>query len=150
AVEIVAADGAAVVDDGRRTYLHERLGWTGALIEPAPGALPDPTRHWDLAIVAPATVAGRPATVVVASRADGTPAQRLYVDDDTGLVLAREILGPGGNAQRSVRFETVDVGAPVGAITAPKDVHSRTAEKLTSVPDGYHAPQSVDGYELIT
>jgi hypothetical protein len=52
--------------------------------------------------------------------------------------------------QRSVRFETVAVGAPVGAITAPKGVHRRTAEKLTSVPDGYHAPQSVDGYELIT
>ncbi len=150
AVEIVAADGAAVVDDGRRTYLHERLGWTGAFIEPAPGALPDPTRHWDLATGAPATVAGRPATVVVASRADGTPAQRLYVDDDTGLVLGREIVGPDGHVQRSVRLETVDVGAPVGAITAPKGVHSGTAKKLTSVPDGYHAPQSVDGYELIT
>jgi len=150
AVEIVAADGAAVVDDGRRTYLHERLGWTGALMEPAPGALPDPTRHWDLATGAPTTVAGRPATVVVASRADGTPAQRLYVDDDTGLVLGREVLGPGGHVQRSVRFETVDVGAPVAAITAPKGVHRGTAEKLTSVPDGYRAPQSVDGYELIT
>ena len=150
AVEILAADGATVVDDGRRTYLHERLGWTGALIEPAAGALPDPTRHWDLAIGAPATVAGRPATVVVASRADGTPAQRLYVDDDTGLVLGREVLGPDGQVQRSVRFETVDVGAPVATVTAPKGVHSGTAEKLTSVPDGYHAPQSVDGYELIT
>jgi sigma-E factor negative regulatory protein RseB len=150
AVEIVAADGAAVVDDGRRTYLHERLGWTGALIEPAAGPLPDPTRHWDLATGAPTTVAGRPAIVVVASRADGTPAQRLYVDDATGLVLGREVLGADGHVQRAVRFLTVDIGAPVTTVTAPKGVRSGTAEKLTSVPDGYHAPQSLGGYELIT
>jgi hypothetical protein len=150
AVEIVAADGAAVVDDGRRTYLRERLGWTGALIEPAAGPLPDPNRHWDLATASPATVAGRPATVVVASRAGGTPAQRLYVDDATGLVLGREVIGPDGHVQRSVRFLTVDVGASVTTVTAPKGVPSGTAERLTSVPDGYHAPRSVDGYQLIT
>jgi hypothetical protein len=60
------------------------------------------------------------------------------------------VLGPDGNVQRSVRFLTVDVGAPVATVTAPRGVASGTAEKLTSVPEGYHAPQSVDGYELIT
>jgi hypothetical protein len=150
AVEIISDDGTDIIDQGRRTYLREHLGWTGALIEPAAGPLPDPDRHWRLATGASRRVAGRPATVVVASRAGGTPAQRLFVDDATGLVLAREVLGPDGRVQRSVRFVSVDIGAPATAVTAPKGVHSRNAEELSSVPDGYHAPRSVDGYELVT
>jgi hypothetical protein len=49
-----------------------------------------------------------------------------------------------------MRFLTLDVGAPVTRVTAPRGVRSGAAEKLTSVPDGYHAPQSLDGYELVT
>ena len=79
ALEIVAPDGGAVIDEGRRTYLRDQLGWTGALVEPTPGALPPPTHRWDLATRAPRTVAGRPTTVVVAARRNGTVAQRLFV-----------------------------------------------------------------------
>ena len=110
ALEIVAADGGAVIDDGRRTYLRDRLGWTGALVEPAAGDLPGPAHRWELSLGTPGIVAGRPTTVVVAARENGTPVQRLFVDDATGLVLRRQVLGPDGHVQRSMQFSTIDIG----------------------------------------
>jgi sigma-E factor negative regulatory protein RseB len=150
AVEIVAADGGKVIDEGRRTYLRDELGWTGVLVEPVAGHLPAPTQYWDLSIGTPRTVAGRPTTTVVAARNDGTPAQRLFVDDATGLLLGRQVLGPAGQVQRSVQFVSVDIGDARARVAAPQGVHNATAKALASVPDGYHAPSSVGGYRLVT
>ena len=78
AVEIVAADGGTVVDEGRRTYLRDRLGWTGALVEPAAGDLPDPGHALGArppGPPAPWPGARRPSSWRRAR--DGTPAQRL-------------------------------------------------------------------------
>jgi sigma-E factor negative regulatory protein RseB len=149
-LEIVAADGGAVIDEGRRTYLRDRLGWTGALVEPAAANLPDPSHEWALSLGPPRTVAGRPTTAVVAARADGTPAQRLFVDDATGLLLGRQVLGPSGHVQRSMQFVTVDIGDGNGQVQAPRGVETEKAKVLSSVPDGYRAPSSLAGYELVT
>ena len=153
AIKIVAVDGNTVIDEGRRTYLRNALGWTGIVVEPTARHLPAPGRHWDLATGAARTVAGRPATVVVARRSNGVPAQRLAVDDDTGLLLAREVLGPRGEV------------AAVGAVLEHRRRlrrdfgHDRRADRgsaapprkaLASVPDGYRAPRSLDGYDLVT
>ncbi len=150
ALEIVAADGGAVIDEGRRTYLRDRLGWTGALVEPAAGNLPGPSHQWALSLGAARTVAGRPTTVVVATRHDGTPAQRMFVDDATGLLLGRQVLGPDGHVQRSMQFLTVDMGDGDGPVEAPRGVDTEKAKALSSVPDGYRAPSSLAGYELVT
>jgi hypothetical protein len=96
-------------------------------------------------------VADRPATVVLATRPDGKPAQRLVVDDATGLLLGREVLGPHGQVERSVRFSSIEVGERDGrTMSPPANVTSRTAEKLTSLPDGYRAPGAPAGFELVT
>ena len=152
AIKIVAANGNTVIDEGRRTYLRNALGWTGVVVEPTTQHLPEPGGHWNLATGAASTVAGRPATVVVARRSNGVPAQRLAVDDDTGLLLAREVLGPRGEVQRSVRFSSIDIGSAAisGTIDAPSGVRSPTAKALASIPDGYRAPQTLGGYDLIT
>jgi hypothetical protein len=149
-VAVAAADGGAVVDTGHRTYLRDHLGWTGLLVEPTAHELPAPDHHWDLSTGGKRTFAGRPATVVVASRPGGAPAQRLVVDDATGLLLAREVLGPSGAVQRSLTFSSIDMGARVGAVKAPRDVRAHTAEQLTSTPDGYRAPGSAANFELVT
>jgi hypothetical protein len=149
-VAVTAADGRAVVDEGRRTYLRDHLGWTGLVVEPTSGHLPEPDRRWALSTAGASTVAGRTATVVVAARGDGAPAQRLVVDDATGLLLARDVLGPGGRVERSLRFSSIDVGEPARPLSPPTDVPTRAAEKLTSVPDGYRAPGSPAGFELVT
>jgi len=151
AVAISATGGRSVVDEGKRTYLRDRLGWTGLVVEPTARDLPEPDRRWELSTDGTRTVAGRPATVVLASRAGGEPAQRLAVDDATGLLLAREVLGLSGKVERSVRFTSIEVGERDAAATEPpSDVRTPTAEKLTSVPDGYRAPGSPAGFELVS
>jgi hypothetical protein len=150
-IEVTAADGDTVVDEGRRTYLRDHLGWTGVVVEPSAEDLPDPGREWKLTTAGVRTVAGRPATIVVASRRDGRPAQRIAVDDVTGLLLEREVLGPRGDVQRSVRFTSIEVGtATTGDVSPPAKVKSPTAQPLTSTPDGYHAPRATAGFDLLT
>jgi hypothetical protein len=149
--EITAADGGGVLDDGPRTYLHDQLGWTGLVVEPSVGAVPSPDRHWRLSTAGAVTVAGRPATVVLASRPDGKPAQRLAVDDATGVLLAKDVLGPGGARQRSVRFTTIDLsGRSIEQVAPPTGVRTRAAQHLSSTPDGYRGPSSAAGFELVT
>jgi hypothetical protein len=151
AVSVSAADGNTVVDEGRRTYLRDRLGWTGLVVEPTARNVPEPDQRWALATGGTRTVAGRPATVVLARRPGGEPAQRLAVDEATGLLLAREVLGPNGRVERSVQFSTIDVGErDTHAVSPPDHVRSESAEKLTSVPDGYRAPSEPAGFELVT
>lgn len=149
----VDSAGTTVVDDGRRTYLRDRLGWTGLVVEPTGRDLPEPGQRWNLSITGARTVAGRPATVVLAERPDGEPAVRMVVDDATGLLLAREVLGPDNEVERSIRFTDLVVGPRASAVRTPSppaDVKSPTAEKLTSVPDGYRAPGSAAGFQLVT
>ena len=150
AIEIVAPDGGTVIDAGGRAYLRNAFGWTGVVAEPALRSIPDPAHHWTLATGPPRRVAGRAATVVVASRADGSPALRLSVDDQTGLVLAREVLDPRGRVERSVRFVRIDIGpSATVAVTAPPGVRNQSAVAISSIPDGYHTPRMPDGYELV-
>ena len=149
AIEITTKDGAAVIDTDRRTYLRKALGWTGVVVEPTARSVPAPTHHWELGTEPAQQVAGRPTTVVVASRADGSPALRLSIDDETGLLLARDVLDPKGHVERAVRFDRIDIAPSAATVAAPSGVHDRTAAAISSIPDGYRAPQAPDGYELV-
>jgi hypothetical protein len=149
-IEIISVSGI-VVDEGRHTYLRDPRTaprWSSVLVEPSARNLPAPGSHWDLSTAAGRTVAGRPTTVVVATRSDGTPAQRLFVDDDTGLLLGREVLGPNGRVERAVLFDAIAVGI-AGTVDTPR-VGTAQAPRLSSLPSGYRAPSSTAGYELVT
>jgi sigma-E factor negative regulatory protein RseB len=140
----------AVFDLGQRAYFRDPSGWTSVLIETNAQNLPNPGRHWDLSTGAGKTIAGRPTTLVIAARGDGSPAQRMFVDDATGLMLAREVLGADGHVERSVTFTSFEPGAPA-PVDGPAHARPKRSQKLTSVPDAYRAPASpADGYELIT
>jgi hypothetical protein len=149
-VAIAATDGGAVVDEGRRTYLKDRLGWQGLEVEPTAHRTPAPDHHWMLSTAGSRVVAGRPATIVVAKRPSGKVAQRLAIDDATGLLLDREVVGPDGKVQRSVHFTDLDVGQRGTNMSPPSGVTSRTAEPLRSTPDGYRAPDRLAGFDLVT
>ncbi len=150
-VEIRSRDGV-VIDDGRHTYVRDRRGtpaWTGMFVEPIANDPPPPGSHWALSTKAGPTVAGRPTTAVLATRPDGTPALRLSVDDETGLLLGRAVLGRKGEVERSVAFDTIEIG-PTGAVDAPRHVDTEQAQPLRSVPSGYRAPASLAGFDLVT
>jgi hypothetical protein len=152
AIEIVSADGV-VIDEGRHTYLRDPRsapGWTSVIVEPVADDLPGPGSHWELSTGAGRTVAGRPTTTVVATRADGTPAQRLFVDNATGLLLGREVLGPDGRVERSVVFLDIEIGTAAGGHVAAPRIDTHRAKPLDAVPSGYRAPSSTHGYDLVT
>ncbi len=67
-----------------------------------------------------ARVAGRPASIVVASR-DGRVAAQLWVDEATGLLLRQERYDPQGRLIRMSGFLDVDVapGSPAGSTALP-------------------------------
>jgi sigma-E factor negative regulatory protein RseB len=149
-IEVVSATGV-VVDQGRHTYLRDPRTaprWTSVLVEPSARGVPAPGSHWQLSTEGGRTVARRPTTVVMASRPDGTPAQRLFVDDATGLVLGREVLGPNGRVERSLTFDDIAIGT-AGTVETPK-VGTAQALPLSSLPTGYRAPASTAGYRLVT
>jgi sigma-E factor negative regulatory protein RseB len=144
------AGGSVVYDSGARTYLKDGNRWTSVVVDPTGGDLPDPASHWRLSARAGAEVAGRPTTEVVASRRDGTVAQRIFVDDATGLLLRRDVLDRGGAIERSLVFTDVEVGPATTEVTAPAGLRAERSSTIATVPDGYRAPSALGGSALVT
>jgi anti-sigma factor RsiW len=63
-----------------------------------------------------AEAAGRHATVVQATRADGSPAARWWLDDESGIVLARQTFDANRKLLSDVEFARVRVAAPSTAL----------------------------------
>ena len=63
-----------------------------------------------------AEAAGRPATVVQAARADGSPAARWWLDDASGIVLARQTFDAQRRLLSEVQFARVRVDPPSAAL----------------------------------
>ena len=145
----VDSGAARVFDRGTHTYFKNELGWSSALVEPDRGASPAPDHTWRVVLQhVQRTIAGRPTQLVEAVRADGTPAQRLFLDTATGMVLRREVLDEHGRVQRSLEFVDLEMGA-TAAPQQPRGVATHDATPLSSVPSGYEAPRTVAGYVLV-
>ena len=144
----------AVYDQGGHTYIHDKSGWASVLAEPEVDALPAPGRAWQLSVRRGRSIAGRSTTVVIASRAGGTIAQRLFVDNQTGLLLRREVIGPDGRTERTLEFRSIAIGDGEAAMTPPAALRAQRAERarpIGAVPDGYRAPRNPGaGYLLLT
>lgn len=83
---------------------------------------------YDLAVVARRSCEGRPAQVVEARRPGltgrGAVAGRFWVDDATGLVLRREVLGTDGRVLRRSELTDVRVGPPVADVATAETAGS--------------------------
>jgi hypothetical protein len=120
--------------DGRR--VEKALDSAGTATGAAPsrqsaaGALDLPLRAlsvlaggYRLAVLGGDRVAGRAATVVSAER-DGRVAARMWVDDQTGLLLRQEVLDDDGSVRRMFCFLELRVGPPPAAAGADAVVPS--------------------------
>ena len=113
AIEVESGQ-ARVFDTGTRTYFKSRLGWSSALVEPRTGERARrPTTAGRCACGAARRSWAVPTQLVEATRANGTAAQRLYLDADTNLLLRREVL------------DTRRTGAAVARV--PRPHHRRAA-----------------------
>ena len=115
----------SVPGQGSTAQLRDRAGLpVGAVSDP----MPTFTRVTDESAVdllaafyrlhgwSDAEVAGRPATVVQAAHADGSPAARWWLDDATGIVLARQTFGASQQVLSEVEFARVRVDPPSAAL----------------------------------
>jgi len=143
-------NGDVVYDSGARTYVKDGNRWTGIAVDPAAGETPSAATHWKLTTSPGPEVAGRSTTQVVASRRDGTVAQRTAVDDATGLLLQREVLTKNGKVERALVFTELDLGATTTDVTAPAGLHAAQSSTITTVPDGYVAPSTLGDATLVT
>lgn len=142
--------GNVVYDSGARTYVKDGSRWTGVALTADGDDAPAPAAHWRLRVREGKDVAGRATDQVVATRRDGTVAQRLSIDVGTGLLLAREVLGRDGRVERSLEFTAISI-APVGTgVTAPSGVPTERASSISRVPDGYEAPARLGAAEMVT
>jgi sigma-E factor negative regulatory protein RseB len=69
--------------------------------------------HYGCVLGGEAAVAGRPADVVEARRADGSVAGRLWLDHDSGLLLRREVYAKDGTPANTSTFVSIGLTEPV-------------------------------------
>ena len=129
-------------------------GWTGLVVEPTAHDLPAPDRRWALVHRRDPHGGG---TSGDRGRWPAAPRRRRRRSgwrSTTPPVCCsrREVLGPDGAvaAVGAVHDHRRAASRARRRRTPPTGVRSPTAEKLTSVPDGYHAPGSPAGFELVT
>jgi hypothetical protein len=148
AVEVVA--GSTTVDQYGFTAVIGAHGTPTVLLSPVTRTLPSADHAWTLATRHGPEIAGRPTTVVVATRHDRSAAQRLYIDTETDLFLGRDVLGAHGRVERSLRFMSFHVDGGPRSSTAPSgNATGSSNTRLRRVPDGYRAPADAAGYVLI-
>jgi sigma-E factor negative regulatory protein RseB len=97
------------------------------------------------------SVCGRTAHVIEARRDDGSAAGRFWIDRDTGLMLHRELLDPGGRVANVTGFYSLRVIRPGEGITGqrpgatPPGRLLATAELATMRDHGWTLPRGLPG-----
>ncbi len=97
---------------------------------------------YDLAVAGGGHCTGRSATVVEARR-DGDVAGRFWVDDDSGLLLRREVYGDDGRRLRSSTF--LDLEVRTATAVPPEQTTDLPAAVRELRADGWRVPDGLPG-----
>ncbi|SDR98933.1 hypothetical protein SAMN04488543_0876 [Friedmanniella luteola] len=130
---------------------------------PGPGRLPDDSAvdllasHHRLEGWSDGQAAGRPAAVVQATRADGTPAARWWVDEATGLLLAQQTFDADGGPLVAAGFAVVEVDPPAAELAPLPQragvVAASTTLTLSNAPalaqEGWSCDERLAGLALV-
>jgi hypothetical protein len=141
---------AATVPGGHARQLLADHGW---LLSWQDGAGPELTpaieRKYQVARGPGPLVADR-ATSLVLLRAGGELRERLAVDEATGLVLRREVLGADGHPLRVVTVERLKTGAAAGSQLRAAAHERLHPVRMAALPAPYRAPRVLaEGYERV-
>ncbi|WP_240810149.1 MucB/RseB C-terminal domain-containing protein [Actinomadura sp. WMMA1423] len=103
------------------------------------------TRNYSVVRAPDASVCGRPARVVEARRADGSPAGRFWIDRETGLMLHRELIDATGRPVVATGFTEISFTAsplepsplsrPLGGLSRFPGANAGSPAESTSVRD---------------
>lgn len=141
--------GDEVVGTGARRFVRGPEGWLTLWGHDVVAVSPSPAVKYVLTVEPGPLVAGRPTQVIEVRLESGERArERLYVDQDSGLVLRRELLDARGRPYRSVGFSTISPSA--SPPLAPRHSRSQEPPPAGDVDAPYDAPPGLGaGYRLI-
>lgn len=162
-VRVVGSRGTLTVGDhgivstGTRRLVRGRDDWLMVWNTGEVSAYPSPEGKYALTVRAGPEVAGRSTTVVDAVLADsGTVRERLFVDDDSGLLLRREQLDERGRVVRAMGFTQISepaASASTGRLRAPQPrmpEHRLAPRPVDRVSGPFRAPtRAGNGYQLV-
>ncbi|HEU5301394.1 MAG TPA: sigma-E factor regulatory protein RseB domain-containing protein [Acidimicrobiia bacterium] len=141
----VGTDGVRWLPDAEEPDTGEAVAWGSA-------PTPDPDAAWDLDLGRSSSVAGRAAIVVRARDEDGAVRARFFVDEDTDVLLRRDVLDRDGTVIRSVRFTQIRLAEGSPAVPSPP-TRSPAVPQPPSDDDGsesFPAPEHLDpGFRLL-
>jgi hypothetical protein len=105
--DVLEAGSESLVDGpGPAAGAREDAAWTFGSRDPSVHDGPSPGEKYRIRVGARLALGGRSAQLLEARRrADGTVAQRMLIDDATGLVVEREIYERDGSLVQSMAFE---------------------------------------------
>jgi hypothetical protein len=147
-VDVRAGDGAMVVEGDasvlarRNERLIRRPGASWDALWPAgltSLGTPRPATKYALSSAQGPLVAGRPSTLVEVRRGP-LVVERVWLDTATGLLLGREQYAVNGAPARSIQFQDISVGGPMGEVPSP---HVRSS--AVAVTNSRLAPSTLPG-----
>ena len=156
---LALGDRPQVIVSGAHRFVQGPNGWVSVWSQETQLNVPSPAAKWELAVRDGPIVAGRPTREIDATdRHNGLVRERLYLDQDTSLLLRREQLDTRGRTVRAVGFTTIGepaVGMFIGSLpgeapqTPPRSTN-RQPHVVHQVAAPYHAPGSTgDRFRLV-
>jgi MucB/RseB N-terminal domain len=145
-----------LVSAGTRRLLRTGTGWRVLWGAGTTGSEPDPTGKYRFVVTHSGSVAQRPSTQVAISRA-GTSGvrERMFFDDETGMLLRRDQLDDRGRLVHRFAFVTMSTpvaveGAGTAALPKVGATSGRNApHALKDMPDDLQAPtRTGHGFKL--
>jgi hypothetical protein len=149
----VVVRGPTAVMASSQQRLVEHAGGEWDLLWPVAagsGGRPAPSPKYQLATSAGPVVSGRTSRLVEV-RQGSELLERLYLDEQTGILLRREQYEGGRGPYRTIGFESISFD-PAPAPQMPSDVVNESPTRLPAghVPSGVSAPLALaDGYQRL-
>lgn len=149
---VVRGGTAAMASPNQRLVEHTGGEWD--LLWPSGNAgvsRPAPSLKYQLATAPGPLVTGRP-TRLVEARRDGTLLDRLYLDEETRLLLRREQFEDGATPSRTMTFETLTISPSAPPPSPPTSVVDAKPVVMSAgrMPSGVSAPSDLaGGYERV-
>lgn len=151
---LVVKGGTAVMASAERR-LVEHAGGEWNLLWPAGAGgadRPPPSQKYDLVPLPGPMVANRTSRMIEVRSRAGAVVERLYLDEQTGLLLRREQFENREGPFRTVGFESLTIGATVTSPPGPVEFKNAAPRVLsaTRLPAGVSAPVALaDGYQRV-
>jgi negative regulator of sigma E activity len=150
---VVVKGGTAVMAFADQRLVEHADDWN--LLWPSGRAAADrpaATRKYQLVEFAGPLVANRASRGVEVRTRAGRVVERLYLDQETDLLLRRDQFEGGQSPSRTVAFESLTIGAPVTTPPGPAEFKDAAPQVLSAsrLPAGVSAPVALaDGYQRV-